>query len=143
MNKEPDEVRSLLCHSLQCVALHTKQSHFLSDNSPDLNRNHVMTTFLEALKASGKLKKIHHIFIFLITGTAVTSPRCYLLIALRVVAKGKQLPKVSSQSKYNPYSGYVSSPIFATQTSTMLISEWFNPLKYEVHLNLKIEKFIS
>jgi hypothetical protein len=48
-----------------------------------------MMAFVEALKASGKFKKIHHFFISLITGTAMTSPRCYLLIAPRVMAKGK------------------------------------------------------
>jgi hypothetical protein len=58
-----------------------------------------MMTFLEALKASRNLKKIHHLFISLITGTAVTSQLRYLLVTLRVVAKWKQLPKVSSQSK--------------------------------------------
>jgi hypothetical protein len=87
--------------------------------------------FLEALKAFRNFKKIRNFFISLITGTAVTSPRCYLLIALRVVAKGKQLPKVSSQSK-------IKSLLWIHQLAHLRYSYFNNVnfrVKYEVHLN--------
>jgi hypothetical protein len=76
-----------------------------------------MMAFLEALKASGKFKKIHHFFISLITGTAMTSPRCYLLIALSVTANGTKLPEFHhSQSEIpTPYDSATSSSLFKLQ----------------------------